>query len=256
MSLHKLCVTWLAVLAGAVLVPVAGAQTPLRIFIRASEKTHGGANGNHDYPAFLENWTKLLTEHGAAAAGAQRFPTAEELAKTDVLIDYSSDGANFSPADKALLDTFLQRGGGFVVIHDGMCGAEPDWFASVAGGSKQHGVRNSRAGVMRLHFDDPANPIVNGAADFDFDDEMFYLLTTNPGMHVLASTTDPTGKVVPQLWTFEKTLPGGKPYRAFVTLQGHKSASFENPVFQALLLRGIAWAGKRPVDALLTTGKR
>jgi predicted nucleic acid-binding protein len=25
-----------------------------------------------------------------------------------------------------------------VVIHDGMCGEEPDWFASKAGGSKQH----------------------------------------------------------------------------------------------------------------------
>jgi Protein of unknown function (DUF1592)/Trehalose utilisation len=92
-----------------------------------------------------------------------------------------------------------------------------------------------------------------GAADFDFADEMFFLLRTDPGMHVLATTTDPTGKVVPQLWTYEKTIPGGKPYRAFVTLQGHKITNFDNPVYQGLLLRGIAWAGKRPVDSLLKT---
>jgi type 1 glutamine amidotransferase len=232
------------------------AEAPLRIFIRASEKTHGGANGNHDYPAFLEGWSKLLGAHGAAASGALRFPTAEELARTDVLIDYSSDGANFSSPEKELLENYLKRGGGFVVIHDGMCGEEPDWFASIAGGSKQHGERNSRAGVLRLHFDDPSNPIVNGAADFDFDDEMFFLLRTNPGMHVLATTTDPAGKVVPQLWTYERTFPGGKPYRAFVTLQGHKITNFQNPVYQGLLLRGIAWAGNRPVDSLLKTNSR
>src|SRR5215469_16658026 len=71
---------------------------PLRIFIRSSEKTHGAAdNGSHDYPAFLSAWTKLLTERGAVVNGGERFPTAEELAKTDVLINYSSDGANHSP---------------------------------------------------------------------------------------------------------------------------------------------------------------
>jgi hypothetical protein len=252
MKLIRLNVIVIGLIAGVAL----QAEAPLRIFIRASEKTHGGANGNHDYPAFLEAWTKLLSAHGAVASGAKRFPTAGELAQTDVLIDYSSDGANFAPPEKELLENYLKRGGGFVVIHDGMCGEEPDWFASIAGGSKQHGERNSRAGVLKLHFDDPSNPIVNGAADFDFDDEMFYLLRTNPGMHVLATTTDPSGKVVPQLWTYERTLPGGKPYRAFVTLQGHKITNFENPVYQGLLLRGIAWAGKQPVDTLLKAGNR
>lgn len=232
------------------------AQGPLRVFIRSSDKTHGGANGNHDYPAFLESWTKLLSAHGATASGADRFPTAEELAKTDVLINYSSDGAKVSGPEKVLLENYLKRGGGLVVIHDGMCGPEPDWFASMAGGSKLHGVKNSRAGVMKLHFDDPADPIVKGLSDFDFDDEMFFLLTTRPNIHVLASTADPTGKIVPQLWTYENTLPGGKPYRSFVTLQGHKITNFENPVYQGILLRGIAWAGGRPVDSMSAGSRR
>jgi hypothetical protein len=74
--------------------PVRSAQTgkPLRVFIRASEKTHGP--GAHDYPQFLRDWTALLQARGAAATGAMRFPTAEELKRTDVLILYAADGAN------------------------------------------------------------------------------------------------------------------------------------------------------------------
>jgi type 1 glutamine amidotransferase len=230
------------------------AQDPqLRIFIRSSEKTHGSGNGLHDYPEFLARWTKLLTEHGAAVAGAPRFPTAAELEKTDVLIDYSSDGANLTADDKVVLNDYLRRGGGIVVIHDGMCGNESEWFAGVVGGSKQHGERNSHAGSMKLHFEDTSHPITRGVADFDFDDEMFFLLRTDPGMHVLATTADPAGKTVPQLWTFEKTLPGGKPYRAFVSLQGHKITNFEFPAYRTLLLRGIAWAGNRPAGALIAS---
>jgi type 1 glutamine amidotransferase len=46
-------------------------------------------------------------------------------------------------------------------------------------------------------------------------------------------------------------MPGGEPARAFVWMQGHTYANFANPQIQAMLLRGIAWAGKRPVDELV-----
>jgi Trehalose utilisation len=249
-------------------------QQPLRIFIRSSEKTHGP--GAHDYPAFLENWTKLLTDRGAAVDGAKRFPTAAELANTDVMINYSSDGANVNPEDRIIQEAYLKRGGGMVVIHDAMCGNDSLWYASVIGAAKQHGERNSSAGKKTLHFTDPANPILTGMpADLEMQDEMFFLLRASglaasadgkptmwtygmqvdPGIHVLATTPDPQGNIVPQMWTYEKTLAGGQPYRAFVSLFGHATTSFEVPEFQTLLLRGIAWAGKRPVDSLLPSGR-
>jgi len=34
-------------------------------------------------------------------------------------------------------------------------------------------------------------------------------------------------------------------------MQGHTYTNFANPQIQAMLLRGIAWAGKRPVDELV-----
>ena len=35
---------------------------PLRVFIQAGLKTH--AEGQHDYPQFLADWSKLLTNRG------------------------------------------------------------------------------------------------------------------------------------------------------------------------------------------------
>jgi len=260
----------ISVVAAALSTTLLSQQKPLRIFIRSSAKTHGP--GAHDYPAFLESWTKLLTQRGAVVDGAERFPTAVELSKTDVMINYSSDGANVSPEDRLIQEAYLKRGGGIVVIHDAMCGGDAVWYASVIGAAKQHGERNSAAGKKTLHFTDIGNPIVKGMpADFEMQDEMFFLLRASglspgvdgkptmwtygmkvdPGIRVLATTPDPQGNLVPQMWTYEKTLLAGQPYRAFVSLFGHAVTSFEIPEFQTILLRGIAWAGNRPADTLL-----
>ena len=117
------------VLAAAVLAlaPQANAAA-LRVFIRASPKTHGP--GEHDYPQFLADWKRLLADRGAKADGALRFPTAAELAKTDVLILYAADGGNIAPDDRTNLEAFLKAGGGMVVLHDGICGTNAGWFAS------------------------------------------------------------------------------------------------------------------------------
>ena len=86
----KLRIAWaialvvVAVASAAAPYPVSQKEPRLRVFIRASEKTHGP--GEHDYPRFLQDWTRLLNERGAVATGAKRFPTREELDRTDVLI--------------------------------------------------------------------------------------------------------------------------------------------------------------------------
>src|ERR1051325_6936322 len=52
--------------------------------------------------------------------------------------------------------------------------------------------------------------------------------------------------VSPQMWTYEK-----EGHRAFVCIPGHQYKSFNLPHFRSVILRGIAWAGKR--DANLFT---
>src|SRR4051794_33189717 len=82
----------------------------LRIFIRAGEKTHGP--DQHDHPRFLADWKTLLTGRGAITDGALNFPSAAQLQNTDVLVMYAAETGTISPADRANLEKFLQRGGG------------------------------------------------------------------------------------------------------------------------------------------------
>jgi len=233
-------------IAAIALLPATSARAagPLRVFIRASEKTHGP--GEHDYPRFLTEWTKLLRDRGAKAEGELRFPTQAELARTDVLILYAADGNNVSPQDRTNLEAFLQGGGGIVVLHDGICGTNATWFASVAGGAKQHGETNWQRGLVGLYFGGASHPITAGIANFDLDDEMFFRLRLAPEAKVLATTFRTAKEIIPQMWTYERGAG-----RVFTSCQGHKYSNFGLPHFRGLMLRGIAWAGKRPVDSLL-----
>ena len=108
---------------------------------------------------------------------------------------------------------------------------------------------------------DKSNPIMKDMTDLTITDEAFFSMTwaKDPGIHVLAnaeiaptrSAGDHKGEIVPQMWTYEHTVAGGQPARAFVWMQGHTYSNFAMPEIQKTLLRGIAWAGKKPVDELV-----
>ena len=232
-------------------------QDPLRVFIRAGEKTHNPYdNGLHDYPSFLGAYSNILGARGADVNGALHFPSNEELANTDVLIIYKGDGGTCSPAERTALEAFQKRGGGLVVLHDGMCADDAGWFASIAGAAKQHGERNFSAGVLNIKVVDGDHPVTSGMQDFTIDDEAFFLLRKRPEMHVLLEAAlpvgDHAGAVHPQAWTYELPAAGGQTYRSFVWMQGHSFPNFLKDGPRDFILRGIAWAGKRPVDSLLT----
>ena len=237
---------------------------PLRVYIQAGIKTH--AEGQHDYPQFLADWSKLLTNRGALVDGGLHFPSARELAATDVLVIYKGDAGYLSIEDRATLDNFLRRGGGLVSFHDALCGPNPEEFASFVGGAKKHGeVNYTLEADVPYTVVDKAHPIMQGVTDFTIKDEAFFNMTWSktPEIHVLATAVMAktqsagvhAGEVVPQIWTYEKSLtvgPGAQPFRAFVWMQGHNYANFSEPQVQPMLLRGIAWAGKRSADALAT----
>ena len=240
----------------------APAGPPLRVFIYAGLKTH--APGQHDYPQFLADWSKILTERGAVVGGALQFPSARDLAAADVLVIYKGDAGYLGQEDRTNLDTFLRRGGGIVSMHDALCGPEPEVFAAIVGGAKKHGeVNYTLEAEVPYTIAAPAHPIMDGMTNFTLTDEAFFNMTwaKAPEVTVLATATmaaTPSakghhGEVVPQIWTYERTLappPSGRPYRAFVWMQGHNYANFALPHVQTMLLRGIAWAGGHPADAL------
>jgi len=215
------------------------------VFLRAGPKTHG--EGQHDHPRFLEEWSGLLKQRGCTVDGALEFPSAAQLESCDVLVLYAADGASIHGEERARLESFLGRGGGLVVLHDAVCGDDPLWFQTVAGGAWEHGRSKYLEGEIGLVFADREHPITKDVANFDFQDEIYWDLHLDPRAHVLANSFHTPFDVNPQMWTFE---PGT--YRAFVSIQGHEFTSFSNPAWRTLLLRGIAWAAGREADSLVT----
>jgi type 1 glutamine amidotransferase len=232
----------------------------MHIYIWAGLKSHFA--GQHDYPQFLADWSKILTDHGAVVDGALHAPSPADLEHADVVVIYKGDAGYLGDEEKTALEAYVKRGGGLVSLHDSLCGPDPAYFATLVGGAKKHGEVNYTLGApIAYTVVDSADPIMKGMSNFTIFDEAFYKVTwaQDPGIHVLATTVIPgtpsagshKGEVVPQIWTFEHTLPGGRPARAFVWMQGHEYANFANYQIEQMLLRGIAWAAHRPVDTLV-----
>src|SRR3954469_23703174 len=161
---------------------------PVRVFIYAGLKTH--AEGQHDYPQFLADWSKLLMNRNAVVDGGLHFPSAKELGNTDVVLIYKGDAGYMSMEDRANLDAYLRRGGGLVSFHDALCGPDPGDFASLVGGAKKHGETNfTLEANVPYTIVDTAHPIMQGMSNFSIKDEAFYSMTwsTAPEIHVLAT---------------------------------------------------------------------
>ncbi len=196
--------------------------------------------------------------------GAFHPPSTADLEHTDVVIViYKGDAAYLGGDAKPVLEAFVNtRGGGpSSPSTTSLCGPDPAYFATLVGGAKHHGdVNYTLEAPIPYTVVDKASPIMEGMTDLTLWDEAFYDITWAPsGVHVLAtaviagtpSAGKHKGEVVPQIWTYEHTLPGGQPARAFVWMQGHTYTDFANYQIQQMLLRGIAWAGKHPVNELV-----
>src|SRR5690242_20581002 len=249
--MRLICVTpgFLLLTAAMLLTPNANSQVPrtdelqavrpwgqnqngMHIYIWAGLKSHSA--GQHDYPQFLADWSKLLTERGAVVDGALHAPSAADLEHTDVVVIYKGDAAYLSDSDKTALEAYVKRGGGLVSLHDSLCGPDPAYFSSLVGGAKKHGeVNYTLEADIHYAVADKANPIMKDMSDITIPDEAFFTITwardKDTSVHVLASVEIPPtrsagehkGEIVPQMWTYEHTVPGGQPARAFVWMQGH-----------------------------------
>jgi putative membrane-bound dehydrogenase-like protein len=242
------------------------AAEPLRVFIRAGKKSHGP--GAHDFPQFLKDWVPMLNERGVKADGGMDFPTKEQLDKTDVLILHAQEAGNIKIGDerKNLME-FLARGGGVVTIHAAAVSKDHDWFKGIIGGSWHFGQTKWLEAPMSLYFTDHDNAITKDISNFDIDDEIYYDMDLLPEAKILAAAYTPNTPqlkggnkeaqaraaeavakkkavniydIQPQVWTYEK-----EKYRAFTCIPGHWYKNFSHNALRTMILRGIAWAGKR-----------
>lgn len=228
-----------AVLAGA---PSPAEKTrPIHILFVAGAKDHGV--GEHDYPAFQKAWSELLAAaDNTEVSTAWEWPSAEQFKQADVVVFFQHGDWNDKRATD--IDAYLKRGGGLVYIHWAIDGQKGGHEFAKRIGLAGLGLVGFRHGAETLAFNrDTKHPIIRNFDSLKLFDETYWKMAGSvPPDRVLATAIE-DGQPQAQMWSLE---PGKG--RVFVSIPGHFSWTFDDPLFRTLLLRGIAWAAHEPVD--------
>jgi putative heme-binding domain-containing protein len=225
----------------------------LRIVLAGGPKDHGP--GEHDYPLWLKRWSALFTtDPDVAVETTEGWPSAKQLDSADVIVMYSNN-PGWDATKGAELDRYLARGGGLVLIHFAVDGHQAvEAFAARIGLAWQGGKSAFRHGPLDVDFSKSKSPITRNLDRLKLVDESYWSLVGDPGSVEVLGSGDEDGKPRPLFWTRSQ----GKG-RVFVSIPGHYTWSFDDPLFRLLLLRGIAWTAGEPVDRfheLTTLGAR
>ncbi|MBM4000770.1 MAG: c-type cytochrome [Planctomycetes bacterium] len=228
-----------AALAGAV--EPATPPRPLRVVLVDGVKDHGP--GEHDYPAWRRAWQQWLSaDPTLTVSEARDTPDDPSWEAADIIIFFQKGAFDAKRSER--LDRFLARGGGAVYIHWAVNGDErAREFARRIGLASRGGNIKYRHGPLTLDFHNTDHPIVRNFSRLSLYDESYWLLSGDPGKITLLATSAEDGEATPQLWA---TDHGNG--RVFVSIPGHFNWTFDDPLFRILLLRGIAWTAKEPVD--------
>ncbi len=228
-----------AALAGSQ--PLPESLRALNLVLVDGTKDHGP--GEHDYPAWKSAWTELLSgADNITVTTAEEFPSDEQLAAADVVIFFQK--GSFADQRPEKLDSFLARGGGAVYIHWAVNGNDQvQEFAKRIGYASWGGKIAFRHGPLTLDIHNTDHPIVRNFDQIQLYDESYWKLTGDPGNVTLLATSTEDSMATPQMWTTEHG-----PGRVFVSIPGHYNWTFDDPLFRILLLRGIAWTAKEPID--------
>jgi hypothetical protein len=153
--------------------------------------------------------------------------------------------------DRAAERTPTSGGGGMVFIHyaDGHAHCEN---SPITSGWHGGGQSKFRHGPLDLSFQPHA--ITAGFERMHLVDESYWnLIGSEANIQLLASGVE-EGRPQPLIWVREQ----GKG-RVFVSIPGHYTWTFDDPLFRLLILRGIAWTAHEPVvrfNELCTIGTR
>jgi putative heme-binding domain-containing protein len=214
---------------------------PLRIVLVAGPKDHGP--NEHDYPAWLIQWGQLLTAaENITIDTAWEFPSAEQLSQADVLLFFQKGDWDRQRAEA--MDSYFQRGGGALYLHWAVNGNDSaNEFAKRIGIASSAGRIGFRHGPLSLRIDNSKHPILRNIERLDLLDESYWLLVQSDLPVDILASSEEDGSFHPQLWTAE---PGKG--RVLVSIPGHYSWTFDDPIFRTILLRGIAWTSREPID--------
>lgn len=207
--------------------------------------------------AAKNGWSMFHTENGAV------FDTAA-LESVRVLVWLCASGAPLSESQRAAVQAWIERGGGFVGIHAALDDSHASWEwyqRSIIGMDfTGHPLEHSTVNILLERPDHPAMrglPKVWGRKDewYSWDrsvrgqngvevlatlDESMY----EPRLQLLWIDADLRMGDHPVVWT----RPVGQG-RAFLSALGHTGTSYSEPEHLSLLEGGIAWAGGLDIRA-------
>lgn len=218
----------------------------LRLVLVASKQDHGA--GQHDYPNWQTNWTRLLSSAAAKTIveTAWEWPTAAQFETASAVVFYFWNH-DWSASRLAQFDAFLERGGGVALIHSAVIAdKDPENLARRIGLSAQPGRTGYRHMPFELGLSDQEHPITRGLPErIQLLDEPYWpLIGDTNDVHVLASA-QVDGESRPLIWTSR----AGRG-RVFASIPGHYTWTLNDPLFRVILLRGIAWAADEPAGRL------
>ena len=216
----------------------------LKLTLVASKQDHGP--GEHDYPAWQTNWTKLLKKSKAVeVSSAWQWPISEQFKESDAILFYFWNH-DWSEDRYREVDAFLQRGGGLLMLHSAsIADKEPEALAKRIGLAFQPGRSKYRHGALDLKLVATAdNPITRDLPrEIHFVDETYWPMIGDPKDVNLLATAEEEGKPWPMMWTVQK----GKG-RVFVSILGHYGWTYEDPLFRIMVLRALAWSVAEPIE--------
>jgi len=218
----------------------------LRLVLVASKQDHGA--GQHDYPNWQTNWSRLFSspERKVIAETAWEWPRPEQFNTASAIVFYFWNH-NWSPERLAQLDAFLARGGGVALIHSAVIAdKDPELLAERIGLSAHPRRTGYRHMPFELRFVNRDHPITRGFPErLDLLDEPYWPLIGNTNDVQVLAAANVDGASRPLIWTRERG-----PGRIFASIPGHYTWSLNDPIFQTVLLRGIAWAAGADPDRL------
>lgn len=209
----------------------------LRVVLVASKQDHG--KDQHDYPAWQKAWHPLLgAVPGVTVEDAWLWPNEDQFAKADAIIFYFWNH-DWDDAKYAQVDAFQARGGGMVILHSATIeDNNPQKLAERIGLAAQPNTVKYRHTPFELRIVDGNHPVTAGfPKTISFIDEPYWpMIGSVSKIHLLASAVDIDGQDRPMMWTFEKGRG-----RVFVTIAGHYTWTWSDPLFQTLVMRGLDW---------------
>jgi type 1 glutamine amidotransferase len=223
------------------------AAPPIRALILS------GAN-NHDWRATTPAVKALLEQSGRFTVAVNDRPwdmTPADLDGVSLVISNwntwnKDEKAEWTPAMKTAFLAWVERGGGFFVLHAGGC-LFYDWddFQSLTGGAWKLGATfHPRNQTFRLDIADAAHPVTRGMMPFEtFDEPWQRIDARNPARRVLVTgvvAKENGGSGEPEPFAFVTERGKG---RCFNLVLGHDVQALSNPGCRALILRGAAWTG-------------